>query len=369
MKTRTLLGLVALAALGFAGLREYHHPARAWRRAAGGANGAARSGAWGEARSGRIGGLDREATLAEVARAMDRGDARARAEAVQAFAPNEPDARVAVPRLADRLLDPDARVRLVAAGAIRAAVRPGGEGRDLAVHELAAALGHPDPELRRVAAEGLAALADRLPRADDPALGALRMALARDSDAGVRIASAVGLARVGVVGDGAVALLRSAIRDHSGPDCTRPHCVDALLGLSCLLAHSDEAAACLFERATRADRGARDAEAILTIKADQDDRARARVERRAGLVLGDPETEARAWAATLLLKIASTRAFLAIADPSTRRQAEQAVVATGRVDLRLVFALEAEVADPDLDPILRARAIEALQVVDPGQGH
>ncbi len=360
-----LLALVAVSAWVSVGIREYLHPARAWRRAIGGAVGPGRLEAWGQAKRGRIEGLDRERTLAEVARAMERGDADSRASAVVAFAFNESAPRVAVPRLANRLADPDAAVRLAAAKALRVAVGPRGEGRDLAVHELAAARTAPDPDLRRQAVEALGAFADRAPIPDDPALGLIRESLATDPDLGVRIASALALSRVGVVGDGAVALLRDYVRDHSGFDCTKPDCPAAFLALANLLSRSDEATAGLIERAARRDPGAVDAESTLTTAANQDDAAHARVETLAAAATRQDDPEIQAWAATLLLKIGSARPFLAIDDSPTRRRAGRALASAGRVDLRVVAALELAAADPD--PTTRSRAVETLRTIAPGR--
>ncbi len=228
----SLIALVALAALGLTGWREYYRADRVWRRAVRGVDHDARVVAWGEANRGRIEGLSPERTRAEVVGVLAVGDDDARAAALIAYPLIEPDPRLAIPRLAPSLRDPRASIRRAAARAIKISVRPDGSGVDLALREFGRAFEHPDADFRRVVVDALGDLAFRVAGSRAEALARVRLGLA-DPDAGVRIAAALGLARLGQ-GSENWGMLRGYVADHQAGTCQRPHCPAALTALGLL---------------------------------------------------------------------------------------------------------------------------------------
>ena len=304
-----MLIAIAVIALGLSALREYLSPTRVWRRAIHKANPRARLDAWGEARGGRIEGLDRQRTLEEVATMLEDVDDDAAAQAVRVYPMIQKDSAEVARQLALRLHDSDARVRRVAADSIRLAVRPGGGGREIAFPALIAALDDQDAGVRRIAARSLGEVSYRLGHSEsfDPR-PALRRRLA-DPDGVVRIASALALARDDA-GEEAVPMLLIALEGHreNEANCPNAGCSIAFEALMALAPRSDLATSGLIARVFHESSG-RSSETLTTLAAivNGDSRARNRLMAHASEALGSGDADLRLSACLVLERIGEGR--------------------------------------------------------------
>ena len=263
--TGTMLIAIAVIAVGLAALRDYLSSSKVWRRSIHKADPPRRLDAWGEARRGRIDGLDGPRTLEEVASMMEDADDETAAQAVRVYPFIQKDSSEVARQLALRLLDSDARVRRVAANSIRFAVRPDGVGREIAFPALITALGDPDAEVRRIAARSLGEVSFQVGHSEsfDPR-PALRRKLA-DPEQAVKIAAALALARDDA-GEEAVPMLLRSLEGHRENDANCPNvgCSVAFETLMVLAPRSDQATSGLIARVFRESSG-RSSDALTTL--------------------------------------------------------------------------------------------------------
>ena len=168
-------------------------PARAWRRAIRDPDPKTREVLWTRLqRDKEIRGLDREETAREVLALLQDPDAGTRLQAVTTLSLIESDPLEAIPRLTDRLADPDVEVRARAASALGDVFKRKGPGRDEAIEAISTALKDRTALVRAAAVSSLGQViyesgesADplRSGRADDPALTLVENRL-KDDDAG-----------------------------------------------------------------------------------------------------------------------------------------------------------------------------------------
>jgi HEAT repeat protein len=280
-QTSGLLILIALVALGLGAWKAYWSPQRLWRRAIHQSNPAGRDHAWGAARSGKIAGLGRKASVEAVAATLEDANEETAAEAVRAYPLIEPEAAVSATKLALRLHDASPNIRRLAAASLRHVVRPDGTGRAQVVPPLIAALEDRDPGVRRQAALSLGEIGDRVGHSTaDPPDEALRRRLG-DGDRSVRLAAALALAR-GNGGDEAIPVLAEFLREHPRRDCRQPDCALGFEALMVLAARSDRAASTLIEGVYRDGEG-RSEEAMAAVAGTvaNDHHARVRMVARA----------------------------------------------------------------------------------------
>ena len=303
--TGTMLIAIAVIAVGLAALRDYLSPSKVWRRAVHRADPQRRLDAWGEARRGRIDGLDGPRTLEEVASMMEDADDETAAQAVRVYPFIQKDSSEVARQLALRLLDSDARVRRVAANSIRFAVRPDGVGREIAFPALITALDDPDAEVRGIAARSLGEVSFQVGHSEsfDPR-PALRRKLA-DPDQSVKMAAALALARDDA-GEEAVPMLFKSLEGHRENDknCPNVGCSVAFEALMVLAPRSDQAASGLIARVFRESSG-RSSDALTTLAAsvNGDYQGRKRLLARADDALRSEDADLRLSACLVLERI------------------------------------------------------------------
>jgi HEAT repeat protein len=308
-----MLVAIAMIALGLAALRDYLSPSKVWRRAIHKADPAGRLEAWGEARRGRIDGLDRRRTLEEVASMMEDADDETAARAVQVYPLIQGDSAEVARQVVLRLLDSDARVRRVAASTIRFAVRPGGGGREIVFPALITALDDRDAGVRGMAARSLGEISFQVGHSEsfDPR-PALRRKLA-DPDPAVRIAAALAMTRDDA-GEEAVPMLLESLEGHRENDSNCPNvgCSVAFEALMILGPRSDRATSGLIARVFRESSG-RSNETLATLAAmvNGDHRARTRLLARANEALRSEDADLRFSACLTLERIGEGRKAIA----------------------------------------------------------
>src|SRR3954463_15929186 len=99
----TMLGLIALIAIGFASWQAYRSPVRAWRRAIHSQDSKVRKDHWSRLqREHEIDGLDREGTIREVLASMSDPDPETRLWSVSSVTSVGAGPMDAIPRVAKR---------------------------------------------------------------------------------------------------------------------------------------------------------------------------------------------------------------------------------------------------------------------------
>jgi HEAT repeat protein len=367
--TATMLIAIAVIAFGLAVLREYLSPSRVWRRAIHKANPQERLEAWGEARRGRIEGLDRGRTLDEVASMMEDADDGAVAQAVRVYPMIQEDSAEVARRLTLRLLDSDARVRRVAADSIRFAVRPGGGGREIAFPALIAALNDPDAGVRRIAARSLGEVSLRLGHSEsfDPR-PALRRKLA-DPDQAVRIAAALALTRDDA-GEEAVPMLLRSLEGHreNETNCPNLGCSVAFEALMALAPRSDRATSGLIARIFHESSG-RSSETLTTLAAivNGDDRGRNRLLARVNDALGSEDADLRLSACLVLERIGEGRMAIPGLVEALDRGSPKARIYARAALLGLAMAEPREIRRVSVDPVQGRETREFLRSLLPAE--
>ncbi len=376
LRIGTLLGLVAVLALGFWGVREYFSPLRVWDRAI--HNPSTQSKTWIEVeREHVIEGLDAPATLAAVFAAFHDPDPAIRGWAIWCVPSLEADPTVVIDRLSGMLADPDSTIRIKAAEALGQVYKRGGTGRPEALGALKLALKDSEPKVRRAAVgsvgqviheSGRSSDSLRSGNSNDPAL-ALVVDRLGDDDMAVRVEAAFVLG-CNDRGSEAVPFLVKFLKEQP-TDAPMSYVANrAFMALTILAVRSEEAVAFLagelkVKRESYPDRP-RDA---LAWAARQSPEANTAVRRRAreGLKSDDPELQYQS--AFLLHSIGQGIEALDILvkaslDDSveTRIRAIEAIADIGEADVRAMNALHAAANDPELE--VRARALGALETIE-----
>ena len=376
LKLSTMLGMIAVLALGYLGVREYQSPARVWRRASHAT--LTRNQAWVELeREHLIDGLGREATIAEVFEAMNDPDSEIRGWAVWCAPSVEADPLSLIVRLAGKLDDPLVLIRSKVAEALGRIVKRGGPGREEALFALSKALNDSDAGVRKMAIGsvgqviyegGNASDPLRSGRVDDPALKLVAARLA-DDDMAVTVEAALVLA-CNDRGDEAIPILTKFLKQQPTPDSLSYVADRAFLALTIASIRSSSAANFLVAEMTVPREGyperPRDA---LCWSARQSPDSEARVRRLANAALKSDNLILRYNSAFLLHEIGSGLLALgvlieALGDSSVeiRLRAVDALADLGEVDPRIIPALQMATNDPDVK--VREQAAWTLEAIE-----
>ena len=379
LRIRTLLVLVALVAVGLGGWREYWSPKQVWRRAI-------HSDAktlyvdvflWLEVQSNqRIDGLDREATVFEVQRAMSDRNEEIRASAVETFGHLKLGTDRTFREILPIFQDQSALVRVAA---IRGLVELGRQGppRQLLLPPILDRLNDSDSRVRQQAVEALQDFIRIGQGPDGPELTGSTFEVMmkaivsklKDTDGEVRVVSACILAYEGR-DEGVLPVLFESALKLEGWRSNYWGFFHAPSALGVMAARSDEAAQFLLDQMSREGPGFPSGPRnTLYHAAIRETVAHTRIERLAITALNSSDIQIRANSAILLHEINSKREVfpelseaVRIARRNTKIDALDALKERGQLDESLSETLRA--LAKQTDSYLAQRATEALQVIE-----